>query len=540
MGRGGKYDKKAAKAEEKGGKAKPAKKGFGIPKYAFLSKASLAPYCDEEGNALWVGVKDSVAELLAPASILDKSTSKNSEMLARPGMALSLAAAALHHGGKVVVKGSAKKAIEELATRLESPEAAAFLEAAKVLNLGKSGTQSRAAVEKAVRRHVKFLQSGDEKLQKALVEAAASAAKVYLFAMHALEQKAFLGKATTWAKKWQRSGHPPREMKDWLKDSSNREKLEEALVDLVMAKVAKHKKVAKDESSSSRQAADSSSSGGGNKASSASSVAEKHKTSKKADKKKEKKKSKRSKKSEAASASQTDKKEDRKRKHSASASPVKATAPKAVVEIGSEAETSSVASPQAALAEWPAAEAAQMATEVKEALGNVADKKKRLPLSGLMALLDNLPAAVLTEAGFEKPRQDLKALSRLPKQETVRAVLEKLLELAQSRTALETAPPGTTAPAPPVEVHIHRVGGTSADGTKAAVREEDPVDSVEVPQGGTVSDALDLFFSAQGSEEDRKNRTVKALSEDSRLLTVIPETMPVATCNHIALLRKGG
>ena len=61
-----------------------------------------------------------------------------------------------------------------------------------------------------------------------------------------------------------------------------------------------------------------------------------------------------------------------------------------------------------------------------------------------------------------------------------------------------------------------------------------------MPQGGTLSDALDLFFSAQGSEEDRKNWTVKALSEDSRLLTVIPETMPVATCNHIALLRKGG
>ena len=304
MGRGGKHDRKPAKAE---GKEKATKKGSGIPKYAFLSKASLAPYCDEEGNALWVGVKDSVAELLAPASILDKSTAKNSEMLTRPGMALSLAAAALHHGGKVVVKGGAKKAIEELATRLDSPEAAAFLEAAKVLNLGKSGTQSRATVEKAVRRHVKFLQSGDEKLQKALVEAAASAAKVYLFAMHALEQKAFLGKATTWAKKWQGSGYPPREMKDWLKDSSNTEKLEK-LVDLVMEKIAKHKKAAKDVSSSSRQAADSSSSGGGKKVSSASSTADKHKKSKKADKKKEKKKSRKSKKSEAASASQKEKK----------------------------------------------------------------------------------------------------------------------------------------------------------------------------------------------------------------------------------------
>lgn len=72
------------------------------------------------------------------------------------------------------------------------------------------------------------------------------------------------------------------------------------------------------------------------------------------------------------------------------------------------------------------------------------------------------------------------------------------------------------------------------------VREGDPTDTVDVPHDGTVEDALEIFFRAQGSQEDRSHWSVKALGDDSKLLDVCPETMPAANCRHVALLREGG
>ena len=228
---------------------KPAK-STGIPKYAYLGKSALAAYPDEEGNALWLGIKDSVAEVLSAESLVEKASNKNTEMLARPGLALSLAAAAMHHGGRAVMKGSAQKALGTLAVLLKTPEGQAFLQASKALNLGKEGTPARAVVRKAVREHVKYFQAAGPDLQDALVGVAASCAKVYLMAMHCLEQKALLGKPTAFAKKWRRGGSHPKELKQWLKDPSDKDALTEALVDMVMAKIAAHKKAAKAGSSS--------------------------------------------------------------------------------------------------------------------------------------------------------------------------------------------------------------------------------------------------------------------------------------------------
>ena len=166
MGRDDRKEKKKNKEDAQGkDKEPPVKKPGGIPKYQFFQKASLAPYPDEDGNALWLGDKESLGDLLAPAAVLNSRTPKNAEMLARPGMALSLAASAFEHGGGDLASGKAKKALEKLVALFKEKDGQCFLDAARVLNLGKSGSASRSDVKDAVHTYVKFMIKDSEGLQ---------------------------------------------------------------------------------------------------------------------------------------------------------------------------------------------------------------------------------------------------------------------------------------------------------------------------------------------------------------------------------------
>ena len=531
---------------------KPAK-STGIPKYAYLGKSALAAYPDEEGNALWLGMKDSVAEVLSAESLVEKASNKNTEMLARPGLALSLAAAATHHGGRAVMKGSAQKALGTLAVLLKTPEGQAFLQASKALNLGKEGTPARAVVRKAVREHVKYFQAAGPDLQDALVGVAASCAKVYLMAMHCLEQKALLGKPTAFAKKWRRGGSHPKELKQWLKDPSDKDALSEALVDMVMAKIAAHKKAAKAGSSSTGTASGSTAEGKTSTDSSSEAVARKTKKAKKPRIAKDKKHRK-SKRKEASLSGSSDP-EPKKAKKRASSSPSfrepTLTAGQPPLEISSGDAESSEQEDPSALLQWDAKEAAQLAQEVAEALEHLSDKKKRHSHSALVAMLDNIPEAVLAEAGLKEAAAGLKKLQKLPKQSKVRALLSQLQELAARRARAEgpemktkaekhQGSEGDDAAEGTVRVTIHRIGSTTNQGRTAVVREGDPVDCVDVLPAATVEEALTHFFAAQGSSEDRANWDVKQLSGDHTLQPVDPDTAQACSCRDIALIRKGG
>ena len=534
--------------------AKDAKKKVGgIPKYQFLQKACLAAYPDEEGNALWLGDKESVKELLKPDSVMNRCTNKNSEMLARPGMALSLAASALQHGGNVLVSGKGKKAIEKAMAIFKDKDAEAFLKAAKVLNLGKSGTASRSDVKTAVHTYVKFMVKHQDGLHDAVVGLVSSCSLLYLFGMHMVEQGAFFEKSGSWAKKWKRFGSEPVQMKAWIKDPGSQSKLEEALVDLVMEKSDAHKKRARaEESSKSKASSPATSSASSRKASSSRgrsrSSNRKSKKGRKESKDKDNKKDKKEKKEKSP------KKERKKRRSSSrscsgtgskankrSKSPSPAASKKGRVkqmELSSDDQEAS--SPEAvpteeALGGWNAEEAAKLQEEVAAGLESLTDKKKRLGLSALVGLLDNLPAEVLEFAGLSKMLPKLKVMTKLPKAESVQQILLLLQEVCLKKAAGSAAEPL----AKHVMVTIHRIGGVARDG-KAVVREGDPVDTVEVAASGTVEDALAAFFEAQGSSEDRCNWQVKALTDDFKLLQVYPETMPVTTCSQVALVRKGG
>ena len=210
MGRGTTKKPRTTKKEKDSKKTK----NFGIPKYAYLGKSALAAYPDEQGNALWLGMKDSVAEVLSPENLVEKATNKNTEMLAawRP------------QRHTTVPRWSSKEPRRRLWIAWQpssrNPKARLSCRQPRI------STSARKAplpvtVRKAVRGYVKYLEAAGSELQAALVDVAASSAKVYLFAMHCLEQKALLGKPSAFAKKWRRSGSQPKELKQWLKEPSN-------------------------------------------------------------------------------------------------------------------------------------------------------------------------------------------------------------------------------------------------------------------------------------------------------------------------------
>ena len=90
-------------------------------------------------------------------------------MLARPGMAISLSAAAIHVGAKEFLEGKGAKALEKMPRFFETSSGKELLSAVKTLNLGKSGSASRSALKKAVKKYIDFMQADNEDLQKALV-----------------------------------------------------------------------------------------------------------------------------------------------------------------------------------------------------------------------------------------------------------------------------------------------------------------------------------------------------------------------------------
>ena len=87
---------------------------------------------------------------------------------------------------------------------------------------------------------------------------------------------------------------------------------------------------------------------------------------------------------------------------------------------------------------------------------------------------------------------------------------------------------------------VHRVGSVSADG-RAVVREGDPADELEIEdENETVAEAISRLMTAQGSEADLPNWTVKAMEEDKVIREISPDTTPASGCPRIVLVRKGG
>ena len=212
-----------------------------VPKYMLFAKHSLAPYPDETGNPLYSGDIDA-EEFLEPKSVAKSRTPGNCEYLHRPGMALSLAAAALSVGFQEAQKNKGKLAGMDVLTKLakDSPD---LVKAIKVLDTGKTRIPDRKAMTKAVDQLVTSAQSLTDKGRKGLNDLALSAGRIYLFAMNALETCDLLQNPKIYARKFEKTAQKlPKEGTAWIRAPEDADKLKAMLAKSLEEKVNKNKK----------------------------------------------------------------------------------------------------------------------------------------------------------------------------------------------------------------------------------------------------------------------------------------------------------
>ena len=385
---------KATKVEDR-------KKQSTVPKYMFFAKSSLAPYPDEAGNPLYSGDVDAI-EFLEPKAIAKSRTTGNCEYLHRPGMALSLAAAALNTG------------FSELQThkgKLQGAEACAqflkkhpdLLKSIKVLDTGKTRTPDTNAVEKAVGKLVDALLSMTPEDRKGLADLVISAGRFYIFAMNALETQDLMTNPKIYARKLEKAtGRQSKAWAAWLKspeDADKKTMLSRSLDEKVQGNAKKQKKSKAKTKDAVVETQNTDSSSCTSKESSAATAP-------------------RRKRKPSASSQSAEKRSKHARKPTEEASPLSP-------ESSSNAEDES----QTALLAWEAKEIQLVARDVNNGLLNYEDKKKRLTLAGIVALLDNIPTDVLKLGDLLGTQQTLKAMSRLPKPDQVKKILTKMQDL---------------------------------------------------------------------------------------------------------------
>ena len=183
-------------------------------------------------------------------------------------------------------------------------------------------------------------------------------------------------------------------------------------------------------------------------------------------------------------------------------------------------------------ASWNQAEAEHFVTEVDAALKSL-DGPKALKITheGLVTLFGTVPEAALQHHMLDKRLVALKKLTKLPKAETLTALLHSLKELGEAVVA-------KTAKGREV-LKVHRVNGLTADG-RAAVQDSERVDEVELEPAETSRQAVRRLFVSANQEEDLENWNIKILEEGGLIKTVDTKTTLASGHSEVVLVRKGG
>ena len=225
---------------------KSAKQSDVVPKYMHFAKHSLASYPDEDGCCLYLGDHDSEQALLAFDAVLSSRNSRNCEMLARPGMGLSLSAASIDTCLKALQEKPADWGLKRLSKAVETADGEEVRNAVSALNVGKSGKAKLADVTAAVNKYIDFMSAGDSEerqdLQESLVQVISFTSKVYVGAMSMLEHMALFRRRKAWAKKMRNADKQPSAIRSWIKDPTSEDKLSDALVEAFMEKMKKQSK----------------------------------------------------------------------------------------------------------------------------------------------------------------------------------------------------------------------------------------------------------------------------------------------------------
>ena len=221
-----------------------------VANFKYFPKATLAPYPSEDGCPFYLGEANDEKSLFKKGFVAKSVVgADNCEALWRLGMAIALYASACDVGGTALVehvddRGRAgdKTGLKLLADLLRSPEGAAFLKAAKTLNVGVGGRVPRREVKEAVKVYVTFLEEQEPQLRKAVSRAASFTAKVYQASMCMMEHMDLIVNPKDWAGAMQGGKNQPTTAQKWIKDPRDKSKLIEALTDSFTKKMETAKK----------------------------------------------------------------------------------------------------------------------------------------------------------------------------------------------------------------------------------------------------------------------------------------------------------
>ena len=161
----------------------------------------------------------------------------------------------------------------------------------------------------------------------------------------------------------------------------------------------------------------------------------------------------------------------------------------------------------------------------------MAPKALKITHEGLVTLFGTVPEAALQHHMLDKRLVALKKLTKLPKAETLTALLRSLKELGEAAVA-------KTAKGREV-LKVHRVNGLTADG-RAAVQDSERVDEVELEAAETIRQATRRLFVSANQEEDLENWNIKILEEGGLIKTVDTKTTLASEHPEVVLVRKGG
>ena len=154
-----------------------------------------------------------------------------------------------------------------------------------------------------------------------------------------------------------------------------------------------------------------------------------------------------------------------------------------------------------------------------------------LSLVQLVASLDNVPDVVLQRHHLVDVRSTLKQMTRLPRK-------DKRGEILKAMKAMMEAAGLPEPEAKPATMRVRRITRISADG-KAAIKDDDVLDEVDVEGDETVDDLIRRLFRQQGGEEDLGNWRVLELRPDGKAVAV-GWTAPAKSVPEVAVARKGG
>ena len=252
MGRGDKKKESSrGKQVRKDGKGKT--KGEGpkfVPKFEYFAKSKLAAYPSEEGKCVYTEKNHDEKDFFKLKNILKTRNSGNEELCHRIGMGLALDAASAYHGVEVLHKHFdeaipavpeehaaqlGKTGLPKLLEALRSESGKKFVGCLTVLNVGKSGQPAESDVKDAVKTFVAYLKDPKGTLHRNLTRLATDAAALYLFAMTLLKDMALVQSPEGWAEKVE--GKQSDAVKAWKRKPADENKLRQALVAELMAKV---------------------------------------------------------------------------------------------------------------------------------------------------------------------------------------------------------------------------------------------------------------------------------------------------------------